>query len=109
MKNYMVWLLYSLGGYDVVLIPAPADGSPAGNADVAECKALGCDDGYLFNASSKTCDPNPNFVLHSNGVTVLCVGAALDATGDVDIDKDGSIDMATERFTKRATGIASLV
>ena len=83
----------------------PADGKPTGNDDVAECKA--CDDGYLLNATSKACDPNPNFILHSNGVTVLCVGAAVDATGDVDIDKDGSIDMNTERFTKRRTGITA--
>ena len=77
----------------------PADGKPTGNDDVAECKA--CDDGYLLNDTDKTCDPNPNFVLHSNGVTVLCIGASVGDTGDVEItNKDGN--KVTVTFTKRA-------
>ena len=56
-------------------------GKPNGNVDVAECAS--CLEGYLLNATTKACDPNPNFILHSNGVTVLCVGAAVGATGTV--------------------------
>ena len=80
-----------------------ADDKPTGTADVESCTK--CDDGYLLGSgTNKPCTPNPNFVLHSNGVTVLCTGAAVGATGDVDINKDGSIDPATERFTKRTVG-----
>ena len=78
----------------------PADDKPTGNDDVAECKA--CDDGYLLNDTTKACDPNPNFILHSNGVTVLCVGAAVDTSGDVEING------TTVTFTKRAAGSITL-
>ena len=76
----------------------PADNKPTGNDDVAECKA--CDDGYLLNATSKACDSN--FVLHANGVTVLCAGAAVDTSGDVEING------TTVTFTKRAAGSITL-
>ena len=75
---------------------AAQTGKPTGTADVEECAT--CLEGYLLNATTKACDPNPDFILHTNGVTVLCVGADVDASGDVDING------TTVTFTKRVVG-----
>ena len=75
---------------------AAQTGKPTGTADVEECAT--CLEGYLLNATTKACDPNPDFILHTNGVTVLCVGADVDASGDVDING------TPVTFTKRVVG-----
>ena len=59
----------------------PGTPPATGNADVESC--IACLEGYQLNATTTACDPNPNFIRHSNGVTVLCVGAAVGATGTV--------------------------
>ena len=68
----------------------PTSGKPSGNVDVVECAS--CAYGYTLNTISKMCEAN--FVLHSNGVTILCPNAGLDTTGDV----------GGTTYTKRAVG-----
>ena len=81
-------------------------GAPTtGTADVEECTA--CLEGYLWNATTKACDGDPIFKLHSNGVTVLCAGAAVGATGTVGGTEYTKRAAATITATNAATTCTS--